>query len=735
MKRIVTLCAGAAMLLSATLGVATMARAQDTTAPATGAASGPFADVPADHWAYQAVDTLQKAGIVIGYPDGTYGGRRAMTRYEFAVAIARLLPLINANAASKSDLAALQQDLENKLEQNQQALDALKSLVDEFQPELQQLGQDVAAVKSRLDALEARVTALEVEQRRVKITGDVNFIARGLVNTSSLDTAPLDKDGYRVGSAGSNAVNPGTAGFGAIPHSTSFSENIGDDTTSSRGGNTSIWNDVNFYNDVLLTIDGRVSDNAHAIVKLEGGDYAPFLESLTAIEDERANGVNTASTSGTWVNIYEAYLDMPVSLGGLSGAEAQVGRFGNQFTKYTMQAVNPDSYAAIPETSSGDFPMDGVKLLFSAGPAHVQLYAAKNDLSGDWVEMNGGPNVSANSGPFRPGSIIPGGINNTGENPVGSGGSTEFVIDQSAGGRVTFGNPSNWVLGVTAILTRVDDFSDANINPVDPYQFSKGTLANPNIKMYDTMEVFGADFSGILPFFGKNGLTLNGEFAETPTGSGSRFGNLNSNHANQAFEGTLGWATGPFSVKGGYQSVYSNFGAPGNWGHVGTWINPVNIKGPIASLSYAITPKLVLAADGDWYQGAEATPANLINNSDAQSPLTNTGDKLNHYDVGLKYGLTSQYNVDLGYEYDQWQLNDRYGYLLGPTGTHRKPTEQYITIGVGHSFNKNASLKVLYQILDYNDDSSGFDVFAVTPANTKGDEHGGVAITQFSLKF
>jgi len=215
MKRLVTLCAGAVMLLSATLGVATMARAQDQTAPATGAASGPFADVPADHWAYQAVDTLQKAGIVIGYPDGTYGGRRAMTRYEFAVAIARLLPLINANAASKSDLSALQQEEDAKIEQNQQALDALKSLVDEFQPELQQLGQDVAAVKSRLDALEARVAALEEEQRRVKINGELTDIVRGNINTSTLDTAPLDQDGYRAGSAGSNAVSPGSSGVSA----------------------------------------------------------------------------------------------------------------------------------------------------------------------------------------------------------------------------------------------------------------------------------------------------------------------------------------------------------------------------------------------------------------------------------------------------------------------------------------------------------------------------------------
>jgi len=174
-KKNLTLIAGASMLV---LGCPAISLAQGT------AASGPFADVPADHWAYQSVDTLQKAGIVIGYPDGTYGGKRAMTRYEFAVAIARLMPLVQGagtgNYATKDDLAAARQDLENKLQANSDAIDALRKLVDEFQPELQKLGQDVAAVKDRLDALEARVAAVEEEQRRVKFTGALNLIAKSV---------------------------------------------------------------------------------------------------------------------------------------------------------------------------------------------------------------------------------------------------------------------------------------------------------------------------------------------------------------------------------------------------------------------------------------------------------------------------------------------------------------------------------------------------------------------------
>lgn len=58
----------------------------------------PAETVPFDHWAYDAVQRLAEQGIVIGYPDGSYRGDRAMTRYEFAMAISRLLDVIPAAA-------------------------------------------------------------------------------------------------------------------------------------------------------------------------------------------------------------------------------------------------------------------------------------------------------------------------------------------------------------------------------------------------------------------------------------------------------------------------------------------------------------------------------------------------------------------------------------------------------------------------------------------------------------
>ena len=50
-----------------------------------------FPDVASNHWAYKAVSDLSRRGLVEGYPDGTFGGDRLLTRYEFAEIVYRAL--------------------------------------------------------------------------------------------------------------------------------------------------------------------------------------------------------------------------------------------------------------------------------------------------------------------------------------------------------------------------------------------------------------------------------------------------------------------------------------------------------------------------------------------------------------------------------------------------------------------------------------------------------------------
>ena len=109
--------------------VLAMAMALGVTASAY--AANPFSDVPAGHWAYDAVNKLAAEGVVDGYPDGTYGGDKLMTRYEMAQIVAKAM----AKGANVDKLAA------------------------EFADELDSLG--------------VRVANLEKKADNVKITGNI----------------------------------------------------------------------------------------------------------------------------------------------------------------------------------------------------------------------------------------------------------------------------------------------------------------------------------------------------------------------------------------------------------------------------------------------------------------------------------------------------------------------------------------------------------------------------------
>jgi hypothetical protein len=111
-----------------------------------------FSDVYPTDWAYQALSNLiERYGCVAGYPNGTYRGNRAMTRFEAAA-------LLNAC-----------------LDRVTEVTDELKRLMKEFEKEL-------AIVKGRVDGLEARVGELEATQfsTTTKLKGKVDFVMGGL---------------------------------------------------------------------------------------------------------------------------------------------------------------------------------------------------------------------------------------------------------------------------------------------------------------------------------------------------------------------------------------------------------------------------------------------------------------------------------------------------------------------------------------------------------------------------
>ncbi|MEH2254953.1 iron uptake porin [Nostoc sp.] len=119
-----------------------------------------FSDVQPTDWAFQALQSLvERYGCIAGYPNSTYRGNRALTRYEFAAGLNACLDRVNeliatatADLVSKQDLATLQR------------------LQEEYSAEL-------ATLRGRVDGLEARTSELEANQfsTTTKLVGEAIF--------------------------------------------------------------------------------------------------------------------------------------------------------------------------------------------------------------------------------------------------------------------------------------------------------------------------------------------------------------------------------------------------------------------------------------------------------------------------------------------------------------------------------------------------------------------------------
>ena len=119
-----------------------------------------LSDVKPTDWAFQALQSLvERYGCIAGYPDKTYRGNRAMTRYEFAAGLNACMDRVNdLIAASTADMV------------KKEDLATLRKLQEQFAAEL-------ATLRGRVDALEAKTATLEKQQfsTTTKLAGEVIF--------------------------------------------------------------------------------------------------------------------------------------------------------------------------------------------------------------------------------------------------------------------------------------------------------------------------------------------------------------------------------------------------------------------------------------------------------------------------------------------------------------------------------------------------------------------------------
>lgn len=130
----------------------------------TYAAQNPsFSDVPAKHWAYDAVSSLAKAGLVDGMADGTFRGDRAMSRYEMAILVSKTI------------------DQYKKADASQRA--SIDKLSAEFASELNSLGARVAKVEAKTNTWVSGETRL----RAMGNSPSANMAAKKLSHSDQFD--------------------------------------------------------------------------------------------------------------------------------------------------------------------------------------------------------------------------------------------------------------------------------------------------------------------------------------------------------------------------------------------------------------------------------------------------------------------------------------------------------------------------------------------------------------------
>lgn len=292
-----------------------------------------LSDVKPTDWAFQALQSLvERYGCIAGYPDRTYRGNRAMTRYEFAAGLNACMDRVNELiAASNADLV------------KKEDLETLRKLQEEFAAEL-------ATLRGRVDALEAKTATLEKQQfsTTTKLSGEAIFAVSDEFNRNgnnavfqdrvrlTLNTSFTGKDLLVTRLAAGNATRFDTSSFNANGTSVvSGPEGL----QTFNFGNTG----ANKVNVDWLAYYGNVNDKLKFYIPAFGGLHYDYAPTASPAFDSGDSGSTTLSVFGQRNPIY--------SIGGGSGIGVNYAVGGG----LNVSAGYLSNTAATPTSGNGLF--------------------------------------------------------------------------------------------------------------------------------------------------------------------------------------------------------------------------------------------------------------------------------------------------------------------------------------------------------------------------------------------
>ncbi|BAY34642.1 S-layer region-like protein [Nostoc carneum NIES-2107] len=247
-----------------------------------------LSDVQPTDWAFQALQSLvERYGCIAGYPNGTFGGNRALTRYEFAAGLNACLNRVNeliatstAELVTKEDLATLQRLQEN------------------FSAEL-------ATLRGRVDALEAKTAELEANQFSTtsKLQGEVVAVVSDVFSGSQVNGAEITDQNTTLGARARIEFVTSFTGkdtlFTRIQVNNILSPNIGTPEGSlffaGEDGNTNAFIDALYY-------QFPIGEKLQVIALANAGAADDITDTINLFDGDGSFGA--LSTFGTRNSIY-----------------------------------------------------------------------------------------------------------------------------------------------------------------------------------------------------------------------------------------------------------------------------------------------------------------------------------------------------------------------------------------------------------------------------------------------
>jgi Carbohydrate-selective porin, OprB family/S-layer homology domain len=333
-----------------------------------------LSDVQPTDWAFQALQSLvERYGCIAGYPDGTFRGNRAATRYELAAALNACLDQISDRFATKEDL------------------ETVKALQEEFKAEL-------ATLKGRVDGLEARTATLEAQQ----FSTTTKLVGEAIFQVSAANNARAVPGGGASGAAIAPFFGPIGDNFtfnqrATLSLLTSFTgkdllitslqqgsyslpgfENLGTQGTftTSQGGLAPSYNQVSNGSVGLYYLGYRFpifNDKGTVFITATGGELSDFTDTLNPLFD--SDGQGSLSGFGIRNPIYRHISGRTTGLSSGTGAGANFN-ISDQFN-IAVGYLAPNALAAqstaIPGGSGFSFEGNNGGLFGSDYSAIAQL--------------------------------------------------------------------------------------------------------------------------------------------------------------------------------------------------------------------------------------------------------------------------------------------------------------------------------------------------------------------------